>query len=133
MIRYRLLPAALTLLRLLASSVLAEEPVMQRLCDVTPHTARRYRPVIIGEFHFGALDHGMFHPGLKAARDQTHRGELYRAYVAGANYNRLRRYRRHTLPGDGRCRAADREWSLRVPGGAIRLHPSTHPLPGVTP
>ncbi len=27
------------------------------------------KPVIIGEFHFGALDRGMFHPGLKQARD----------------------------------------------------------------
>ena len=26
-------------------------------------------PIIIGEFHFGALDRGMFHPGLKRAAD----------------------------------------------------------------
>ena len=42
------------------------------------------RPVIIGEFHFGALDRGMFHTGLRGARDQDHRAELYRSYVQGA-------------------------------------------------
>jgi hypothetical protein len=40
--------------------------------------------VIIGEFHFGALDRGMFHPGLKQERDQPHRAELYRSYVQSA-------------------------------------------------
>ena len=42
------------------------------------------KPVIIGEFHFGALDRGMFHPGLKQERDQPHRAELYRSYVQSA-------------------------------------------------
>lgn len=47
------------------------------------------RPVIIGEFHFGALDRGLFHPGLRAARDQEHRAALYRDYVLGAVDNPL--------------------------------------------
>jgi hypothetical protein len=38
-------------------------------------------PLIIGEFHFGALDRGMFHPGLVSTEDQAHRGEAYRDYV----------------------------------------------------
>ncbi|MBT6143925.1 MAG: beta-agarase [Gemmatimonadetes bacterium] len=46
-------------------------------------------PIIIGEFHFGATDRGMFHPGLRAARDQAHRGELYADYVRGALTNPL--------------------------------------------
>jgi len=47
------------------------------------------KPVIIGEFHFGALDRGLFHTGLRAARDQAHRAELYEAYVRGALRNPL--------------------------------------------
>ena len=40
-------------------------------------------PVIIGEFHFGALDRGMFHPGLVEVADQAARGEAYKSYVYG--------------------------------------------------
>ena len=37
------------------------------------------RPVIIGEFHAGALDRGMFHPGLVSAADQQEAcGDLHR-------------------------------------------------------
>jgi hypothetical protein len=39
------------------------------------------KPVIIGEFHFGALDRGMFHQGLQAAADQDERGTMYVDYV----------------------------------------------------
>jgi len=39
------------------------------------------RPAIIGEFHFGALDRGMFHGGLQAAMSQEERGRFYREYV----------------------------------------------------
>ena len=42
------------------------------------------RPLIIGEFHFGALDRGMFHTGLVPVQDQQQRGEAYRSYVQGA-------------------------------------------------
>jgi hypothetical protein len=40
------------------------------------------RPAIIGEFHVGALDRGMFHPGLVSARDQEERAAVYTDYVA---------------------------------------------------
>ena len=40
------------------------------------------RPVIIGEFHAGALDRGMFHPGLVSAADQQGRAAIYTDYVA---------------------------------------------------
>jgi hypothetical protein len=40
------------------------------------------RPVIIGEFHAGALDRGMFHPGLVSAADQKERAAIYSEYVA---------------------------------------------------
>ena len=39
------------------------------------------RPIIIGEFHFGALDRGMFHEGLGPRQNQKERAEAYAAYV----------------------------------------------------
>lgn len=39
------------------------------------------KPILIGEFHFGALDRGMFHTGLQAASDQKERAALYSGYV----------------------------------------------------
>ena len=39
------------------------------------------KPCVIGEFHFGALDRGMFHPGLVRTKDQADRGHAYQEYV----------------------------------------------------
>jgi hypothetical protein len=39
------------------------------------------KPCIIGEFHFGALDRGMFSPGLVQAVNQNDRGQAYQEYV----------------------------------------------------
>ena len=39
------------------------------------------KPMLVGEFHFGAFDAGMFAPGLAPALDQKERGECYRAFV----------------------------------------------------
>ncbi len=44
-------------------------------------------PVLIGEFHFGALDRGLFHPGLCRAQNQKDRADKYTAYVRGALQN----------------------------------------------
>jgi len=41
-------------------------------------------PLIIGEFHFGALDRGMFHTGLVPVADQEARARAYKEYVQGA-------------------------------------------------
>jgi len=72
-----------------------------KYCDVVCYNRYQYsvedlrlpanidKPIVIGEFHFGALDRGMFHTGLRKARDQKHRGELYAAYVRGALRNPL--------------------------------------------
>lgn len=38
-------------------------------------------PVMIGEFHFGAMDRGMMATGLKAVETQAERGVAYRYYV----------------------------------------------------
>jgi hypothetical protein len=68
-------------------------------CDVVSYNKYTYtvenlrlpagadKPLIIGEFHFGALDRGMFHTGLRKARNQKHRAELYKSYVEGALRN----------------------------------------------
>lgn len=39
------------------------------------------KPAIIGEFHVGALDRGMFHPGLVSAHDQNDRAAIFGRYV----------------------------------------------------
>ncbi len=41
-------------------------------------------PLIIGEFHFGALDRGLFHTGLVPVKDQATRARAYTDYVLGA-------------------------------------------------
>ena len=40
------------------------------------------KPMINGEFHFGALDRGMFHTGLVSTGSQAERAECYKAFVA---------------------------------------------------
>jgi hypothetical protein len=42
------------------------------------------RPFIIGEFHFGALDRGLFHTGLKSALNQEDRAGKFSAYIQSA-------------------------------------------------
>ena len=44
-------------------------------------------PIIIGEFHFGALDRGMFHTGLRRTANQQDRADKYKSYVLGALRN----------------------------------------------
>lgn len=39
------------------------------------------KPVMIGEFHFGATDRGLFHPGLVKTSSQQQRAEAYADYV----------------------------------------------------
>jgi len=70
-----------------------------KYCDVVSYNRYRYSvaderlpenidmPIIIGEFHFGALDRGMFHTGLRKTLDQNDRAEKYSSYVRGALRN----------------------------------------------
>lgn len=44
-------------------------------------------PVMIGEFHFGALDRGMFHPGLVETSNQAERAAAYANYIREALTN----------------------------------------------
>jgi len=41
-------------------------------------------PLIIGEFHLGALDRGMFHTGLVPVASQAERAAAYQEYIEGA-------------------------------------------------
>ncbi len=45
------------------------------------------RPVLIGEFHFGALDRGLLHTGLRSVQNQNQRAEAYVNYVESALRN----------------------------------------------
>lgn len=45
---------------------------------------RLQRPVLIGEWHFGALDVGLPAPGIVHVRDQAARGQAFRRYVEDA-------------------------------------------------
>jgi hypothetical protein len=73
--------------------------IAAKYCDVI--TFNRYRftaedlvlidcedkPVLIGEFHFGALDRGHFHTGLRSVGNQEQRAETYYHYIKGALKN----------------------------------------------
>ena len=41
------------------------------------------KPILVGEFHFGCLDRGMFKPGLAPVYDQQERGRSYMRFVEG--------------------------------------------------
>jgi hypothetical protein len=70
-----------------------------KYCDVIGYNLYRYdvsefklpaevdMPVVIGEFHFGALDRGMFHTGLRPVENQEARAAAYKSYVTGALKN----------------------------------------------
>ena len=45
------------------------------------------KPIIIGEFHFGALDRGPLHTGLASVSSQAQRGEAYRMFLRAALRN----------------------------------------------
>jgi hypothetical protein len=47
------------------------------------------KPVVIGEWHFGALDRGKFHASLREVANQQARGEAYEKYVRSALENPL--------------------------------------------
>jgi hypothetical protein len=42
------------------------------------------KPVMLGEFHFGALDRGMLHTGLVPVKNQQERARHYKAYIRAA-------------------------------------------------
>ena len=59
------------------------------LAGWTGSTKAFTKPVMATEFHFGALDRGMFHTGLQPASSQEDRAEHYAEYVRSALRNPL--------------------------------------------
>jgi len=55
--------------------------------DLMPHDKSIDKPIIIGEFHFGAMDRGMLHTGLRSVQNQEQRGRAYFEYIKGALEN----------------------------------------------
>ena len=65
-------------------------------CDAISHNMYNYdlsdyvqpagidKPMIIGEFHFGTMNQGMFHHSLIRVKNQKERGEAYAKYVRSA-------------------------------------------------
>ena len=55
--------------------------IYRPLVDCEAWTGKLKKPVIIGEFHFGALDRGMLHTGLVPTADQADRAIHFKRYV----------------------------------------------------
>ncbi len=55
--------------------------------DLIPHDDSIDKPIIIGEYHFGALDRGMLHTGLRSVQNQEQRGRAYFEYIKAALEN----------------------------------------------
>jgi hypothetical protein len=49
--------------------------------EIARHSARTAKPVMIGEFHAGALDVGLPSTGLRGMANQTERGHFYSWYI----------------------------------------------------
>ncbi|MEN6426374.1 MAG: beta-galactosidase [Phycisphaerales bacterium] len=70
-----------------------------KFCDVVSYNRYEYSvgslklpdeidmPIVIGEFHFGALDRGLFHTGLRRTESQEDRAAKYRSYLESALRN----------------------------------------------
>lgn len=52
--------------------------------ELAPFSANTNKPIIIGEWHFGALDAGLPASGIGHVRNQVDRGRAYRAYLEDA-------------------------------------------------
>ena len=52
--------------------------------DLGPLSEALNRPILVGEWHFGALDVGLPGSGIGHVKDQTARGQAYRLYVEDA-------------------------------------------------
>jgi hypothetical protein len=73
--------------------------IAARHCDVISFNRYRFspaklrlhgsldKPLIIGEFHFGALDRGMLQTGLRSVQNQQQRGRAYYHYIKDALKN----------------------------------------------
>ncbi len=58
--------------------------IYKRSVDDGPIDIPQDVPILIGEFHFGALDRGMFHTGLVPVAGQAERAAAYKQFVLSA-------------------------------------------------
>ena len=89
-------PDALYLGCRFAGSTEAAVRLAAKYCDVVSYNIYRHTldsfklpegvdmPILVGEFHFGALDRGLFHNSLIGVPDQEARGQAYAAYITSA-------------------------------------------------
>ncbi len=75
--------AAVAYTDVISFNIYSEEPTEKNWAWL----AELGKPVIIGEFHFGATDRGMFHPGLVDAGSQAERAAMYKRYVGSVAKN----------------------------------------------
>lgn len=77
--------------------------------NFVPKSASRDKPYIVGEFHFGAIESGVFGAGLCAAASQRHKGQSMEAYyrdlladssVVGGHWFTYRDQMATARPGD---------------------------------
>jgi len=73
--------------------------IAAKYCDVVSFNRYRFsteelilpegidKPTLIGEFHWGALDRGLFHVGMRGVADQNQRAETYKNFVNEALNN----------------------------------------------
>jgi hypothetical protein len=72
--------------------------IAARYCDVVSFNRYRYsagdlrpadtdKPIMIGEWHMGALDRGMLHFSLRFAENQENRAEMYLYYINSCLHN----------------------------------------------
>jgi hypothetical protein len=92
-----------------------------RYCDVVSFNLYRYtlkdltlpegadKPVIIGEYHIGALDRGLPHTGLRSAKDQRQRARAYYNYVSSCIANKF-------IVGCGWFQYSDQPYTARPDG-----------------
>ena len=72
--------------------------IASKYCDVISYNSYQYnlsefhakdmdKPIMIGEYHFGAMDRGMFHASLIDAGSQEQRGKMMKNYITSALSN----------------------------------------------
>lgn len=85
-VRYYTLPPAWALAGMRAFDVFSMNCYRPRVPadELAQISAQLERPVLIGEWHFGALDVGLPGAGIAHVRDQAARGQAYRFYLEDA-------------------------------------------------
>ena len=84
--RYYSVPPAWALAGMMAFDVFSVNNYSERVhaAQLAPVSARLDRPVLVGEWHFGALDVGLPASGIGRVNDQAARAQAFRVYTEDA-------------------------------------------------